>query len=472
MHPRVRKMDIAARLLLAGEFLELFRRIRVAILGNRSIAFPEIPAFDFGPNSGFNPVDRDNPSHAPAVPENGKFVRCLMFAHNLNYEGAPVSQFELTRALTERELITPEVVAFGDGPLRAAYEGAGIPVTVMSSYLDRIPSLSRLQLAVDDLASLIRARQVDVVYANTLLNFVPVIAAQEAGVPSIWNIRESEPWETCFGFLNTAIAQRALASMALPYRVVFVADATRRIWSRFDVRNNFTVIRNGLDLRNLRKKSPPQDRQVLRKHLGYKEGDIVFLSVGTICQRKAQRDLVQAFGLLPGELATSSRLCVVGDDDPAYKRLLRSDITRLPSTRRADVAIHGATSDVHSFYAAADVFVLTSRLESYPRVILEAMSHGLPMLTTPVFGVLEQLSDGGDALFFEPGDVGTLACHMRRMVTDRNLRAQLAQRSRARFEALNDFDNMVTAYGTIFLDSLGGLTQERICRPIAPEVSS
>ena len=451
MRPSLPKLGMAVRLLLAGDFLELFRRIRVAILGNRPIAFPDIPDFYFGPTSGFNPVDRASPSHAPSAAEHGKAARCLVFAHNLNYEGAPVSQFELTRALAERELIAPEVVAFGDGPLRADYERAGIPVTVLPSYLDRIPSLSRLQLAVDELASLITARRVQVVYANTLLNFAPVIAARLAGIPSIWNIRESEPWETCFGFLNTAVAGRALAAIALPYRVVFVADATRRIWSPFDVRDNFTVIRNGLDLRNLCAKSPSQDRQVLRERLGYKDGDIVFLSVGTMCERKAQRDLVQAFGRLEGDLAMSSRLCMVGGDDPRYKRLLRSDIARLPSTRRADVALHGATSDVHSFYAAADVFVLASRLESYPRVVLEAMSQGLPVLATPVFGVLEQLPDQRDALFFEPGDVGTLACHMRRMATDRNLRAELAQRSRARFETLNDFDKMVAAYGSVFV---------------------
>lgn len=472
MRPSLRKLGMAVRLLLAGEFLELFRRIRVGILGNRSIAFPDIPAFYIGPSSGFNPVDRASPRHAPSAAEHGRAARCLMFAHNLNYEGAPVSQFELTRALAERELIAPEVVAFGDGPLRADYEGAGIPVTVIPSYLDRIPSLSRLQLVVDELASLITARCVEVVYANTLLNFVAVIAARTAGVPSIWNIRESEPWETCLGFLNTAVARRALASMALPYRVVFVADATRRIWSRFDVRDNFTVIRNGLDMRNLRAKSPSEDRELLRARLGYSDGDIVFLSVGTICERKAQRDLVRAFGLLQRELATSSRLCMVGDADPDYMRLLRSDIARLPSARRADVAIHGATPDVHSFYPASDVFVLSSRLESYPRVVLEAMSQGLPVLATPVFGVLEQLADQGDALFFEPGDAGTLACHMSRMVTDRKLRAELAQRSRARFEALNDFETMVAAYGAVFLGSRGGLAQERVCRSASLAASS
>lgn len=446
MLPGLRKPAIAARLLLAGDFPELLNRIRVALLGNRSIAFPALPVVDAGPGSASN----SRRHGAVGVATDGP-VRCLMFAHNLNFEGAPVSQFELTRALTERGVVVPQVIAFEDGPLRAAYADAGIPVTVVRSCLGRVATLHRLQRVVDEIAGIISTSHVDVVYANTLLAFVPVLAAHQTGIPSIWNVRESEPWETSFGFLGAPIAQEALVAMTLPYRVVFVAEATRRIWSRFDVRGNFTVIRNGLDLRGLRAADGAGAREKRRRELGYRSDDVVFLCVGTVCERKGQRDLVRAFAALPRDLAMSSRLCFVGDVEPRYMRLLRRDIAGLSADRRGQIAFHQATPDIQAFYAAADAFVLCSRLESYPRVILEAMAHGLPVLAAPVFGVREQLGDGEDALFFEPGDVAALADHMRLMARNPRERARMASASNTRFATLTGFEDMVAAYRDVFI---------------------
>lgn len=456
MHPGVRKSVIAARLLLAGDFPELLNRLRVAVLGNRSIAFPQLPA----PDSRSDQEPCLAPEGGVQALPNGP-VHCIMFAHNLNYEGAPVSQFDLTRALMERGIIIPDVIAFNDGPLRAAYESIGIAVTVIPSCLERISNLSRLQRVVTELAALIKARRAAVVYANTLLTFAAVLAAHEARIPSIWNVRESEPWETCFGFLHKAVAQRALAAITLPYRVIFVAEATRRIWSRFDVGNSFDVIQNSLDPRNLRPKAGADDREKLRRELGYRVGETVFLCVGTICERKGQRDLVQALALFQGASALNARVCLVGNEESRYARRLRSDIAMLPPERRAHVAIHPATSDIQKFYAAADVYVLCSRLESYPRVILEAMAYGLPVIATPVFGVLEQLPGDVNALYYQPGDVEKLAGHLRTTSEDEQLREQMATLSESQFEALNGFERMVTNYGRVFSGAFR--SQQRMC---------
>ena len=58
------------------------------------------------------------------------------------------------------------------------------------------------------------------------------------------------------------------------------------------------------------------------------------------------------------------------------------------------MAILPETAEPGRFYQAADVFVCTSRVESFPRVTLEAMAHGLPIVTTPVFGIREQVRPG------------------------------------------------------------------------------
>ena len=98
-------------------------------------------------------------------------------------------------------------------------------------------------------------------------------------------------------------------------------------------------------------------------------------------------------------------------------------------------------------------FVLTSRVESFPRVILEAMAHAIPILTTPVFGVAEQIKEGYNARCFAPGDVNTLAEHLCDLILDQPLRRRMSAASRECFLDLRTFDQMVDEYSVIFRET-------------------
>jgi glycosyltransferase involved in cell wall biosynthesis len=438
---------MALRLMARGDFPEFSRRVRVRLLGNARVPAPTLESA---------PVRRVGSRKADGP------VKALMFAHNLNREGAPISQFEMTKALFQRGALTPDVVAFSDGPLRRAYEDLGIEVTILPSYLDRIATLRRLERVIDELAALVRSRDPEVVYSNTLLMFAPVLAAHKAGVPSVLNPRESEPWETYFGFLSQRVAQEALKSLALPEQVVFVSEASRVVWSRFDVDDRFVVIRNSIPVSG-GVLAPPgacraETRSLGRGALAACPSDVLFLCVGTLCERKGQLDLIEAFSLLPEDAAARMRLCLVGDQDPRYADRLHARIARLPPGRQVRIRVLDATPDIALYYAAADVLVHCARVESYPRVILEAMAHALPILSTPVFGIAEQVSEGQNALFYRPGDCCKLAEWMELLSKDRELRATLAEGSLSRLATLGSFDQMVEAYQAVFF---------RACRPVS-----
>jgi glycosyltransferase involved in cell wall biosynthesis len=114
----------------------------------------------------------------------------------------------------------------------------------------------------------------------------------------------------------------------------------------------------------------------------------------------------------------------------------------VPETRQAD-----------RYYRAADLFLCTSKLESYPRVILEAMAYGLPILTTPVFGIREQVREGINALFYNPGDSDALAKRLEGLIQNEELRSRMAAKSASVLALGNDFDDMVKAYGDIFAEA-------------------
>ncbi len=379
-------------------------------------------------------------------------VRALMCAFNLNWEGAPYSQFEMTAELKRRGILDPIVYAPAAGPLRAAYEAEGIAVHVATHPLAGVATAAEYDAALDRFADWIRTQGVAVVYGNTLQTFYAIDAAHRAGLPSVWNPRESEPWQEYFLQYPTPVAARALACYALPYRVVFVAHATADSSAVLDTRHNFTVIHNGLDRRRV-VAAAGTDRAAARRALGIAPDDIALLLLGTVCERKGQHDLARALELLPESTARRVRAFVVGDRPGRYSAELRARVATLPEDRRARVEIVAETGEVAPYFVAADIFVCTSRLESYPRVILEAMAHGLPIVTTPVFGIREQVREDINGLFYEPGDHAALAGAIVRLVTDEALRARLARNAVPSLDSLTDFDAMVTRYGEIFIEA-------------------
>lgn len=79
----------------------------------------------------------------------------------------------------------------------------------------------------------------------------------------------------------------------------------------------------------------------------------------------------------------------------------------------------------------ADAFILPSYTEGLPISILEAMSYGLPILTTPVGGIPEVV-DSSNGILFEPGNDRQMEDALRAIVNDLNLRSSMGEASRAK----------------------------------------
>ena len=82
-------------------------------------------------------------------------------------------------------------------------------------------------------------------------------------------------------------------------------------------------------------------------------------------------------------------------------------------------------------FERADVFVLPSYTEGFPIAILEAMFHGLPVVSTSVGGVPDVIRDGENGFIVAPGDHAALAAALRRLVDDRELRERIGRRNAA-----------------------------------------
>ena len=144
------------------------------------------------------------------------------------------------------------------------------------------------------------------------------------------------------------------------------------------------------------------------------------------------------------------RFFVVGDRENDYSRQMHERIATLPPARQALLTVIPETPDVAVYYQACDVFVLTSGMESYPRVILEAMAAGLAILATPVNGVVEQVRKGINADHFPVGDVTRLTARLAALIQDGPRREQYRVSSPLVLQGLTDYEEMGASYAALF----------------------
>jgi GT2 family glycosyltransferase/glycosyltransferase involved in cell wall biosynthesis/septal ring factor EnvC (AmiA/AmiB activator) len=383
----------------------------------------------------------------------GKKIQLLMCSNSLDFTGAPLHQYEIAVKLASEGIVKPVIFSPTEGPLRKVYEEKNIQVIVLDNPLEHIYQRDAYDAALADFSEQIKQLNPDVIYANTLENFFLIDIAQMLNIPSIWNVHESEPWQTYFNRFGPEIATRALECFPYPYRLIFVADATRDKYLPLNSHHNFTVVHNGLDLDLLKAAAKKRSPEEARAALGVNSDEIMLLILGTVCERKGQEDLVKAMPYIAAEWVGKIKCFIVGDRPSLYSSQLSALVESLPEELKRRIEIVPETPDTAKYYQAADIFVCTSRIESYPRVILEAMAYNLPIVTTPVFGIVEQVKPGINGLFYTPNKPEELAAALMTLLEDKELRLRLADNAKYVLEALNTFEEMTAAYSQIFCEA-------------------
>lgn len=97
------------------------------------------------------------------------------------------------------------------------------------------------------------------------------------------------------------------------------------------------------------------------------------------------------------------------------------------------ITIHPFTNQIQDYYSKAQIYVLSSRWEGMPLVLVEAMSHGLPIVTSDLPVCKEILGESG--LYFKNGDVKELANRLEEATT-----INWPKKSQQAFEIANRFD--------------------------------
>lgn len=384
---------------------------------------------------------------------NRKRLNVLLITHNLNYEGAPLVQFHVAQGLSGQYNFM--VLSPLEGPLRTEYEASGIPVKVYTMQPSEcFDSRQALGEHIGQIQKQIERFLPDMIYTNTIETFWGVELGSRMGLPTIWGIHESVDYNTYFSMFPPDVRSLAVNAFCEATKVVFVANATAALYESLDTLN-FITIRNGVDLNHIEKSKNKIDRRSLRAALNIAEDETVISIFGTVCFRKGQKIFAQAAKLLLERYEGRLKFLIVGAKDCAYLTELRLYITE--NHLEADVEIIPACDNVRIFdyYAVSDYFVCASYEESAPQVILEAMAFELPIVSTNVFGIPEQIRNGAEALLVEPGSPDAIAEGLLTLLKNPALAMRLADNGKYRLKSKFTKELMLQQYDQLFQEAYG-----------------
>ncbi len=312
-----------------------------------------------------------------------------------------------------------------EGRLTEALEAAGVRVF-------RVPGLRtyrrhdavwRLPLVALRSAKLARRVGADLVVANHAeLGPFAHAAARLNGVPWICFLRQADRSDRYYRKYRLARANA----------VAGVSDASlggyRAFLHREALAPNPTVaIPTGMD------PAPSGARAgeaAVRKSLGWSASERV---VGSVGLREIKRpELLLEILARVTVLVPDVRCILVGGADVARQRGLDSIAASL---RLADrVRFAGQQREMDPYYRALDVYAHASRSEGFPKAILEAMAHGLPVVAFRVGGIPEAVVDGSTGVLCAPDDREAFAAALARLLGDRELARAMGEAGRRRVE--------------------------------------
>jgi glycosyltransferase involved in cell wall biosynthesis len=182
------------------------------------------------------------------------------------------------------------------------------------------------------------------------------------------------------------------------------------------LRKRTTVIPNGIPAVPIPEWRPARDRT-----------DVIW--IGRVSSAKGIRVGLQAFSAAR-KSATGLRMHVVGTiEEPTIGLLLAEAQARSEGAIR-----YWGALDRPWYCVQPSILLHTPRYDAFPRVVLEAMSLGVPVVATAVGGIPEMLDNGASGLLADDEDVSGLAARLAALADDEALRQRVGHAARDRFE--------------------------------------
>jgi glycosyltransferase involved in cell wall biosynthesis len=352
--------------------------------------------------------------------------RLVVISHDAYPHGAQKVVLHLVRTLVQEFGVQVHVLLGGPGQLEDAFKDAAPTERIEGGFVDIA--------AWGAVARRLRADGFTVALCNSAVSAQAIEPLRAAGLRIICLVHELPSLIQGHGLVHAA-QQAAQEADAVVFASAYVRDRFTALAG--PIAHQCVVRPQGLYKPAVPQCDHGKLRAEARKRLGAGPGDQIVLGAGYGDLRKGI-DLWPA--LIRHVMSKRSDILFVwsGGVEPNLLTWLKHDLEIAGHTER--LRLLGPEEDVQFLYPAADIFVLTSREDPFPSVVLEAMAHGLPVIAfDDSGGTVELLREVGSSVV-PYLDIEAMAGSIVQLLGDEARRRSISEASQRRIE--RDFDFM------------------------------
>jgi glycosyltransferase involved in cell wall biosynthesis len=211
-------------------------------------------------------------------------------------------------------------------------------------------------------------------------------------------------------------------------KVIAVSDFTKwELTNYYKIpAHKIKVIHNGVDIKKFQ---PAADKRKIKAELGFNPDDIAIVSVGRLYARKGLFTLIESMPAVVKRFP-NAKFIISGKGQSDEMQKLIAHATRLGVI--GNIIFTGYYPDLKlpKLYQAADVFAFSTFYEHHPFAVLEALSTGLPVVTTTVGGIPETIQSGRNGFLVKPFDAKAFADRILYLLEHREFASEMGAAAR------------------------------------------
>ncbi|MEK7213627.1 MAG: glycosyltransferase family 4 protein [Patescibacteria group bacterium] len=235
-------------------------------------------------------------------------------------------------------------------------------------------------------------------------------------IPFILSIQEGENFRKREGMFNFLF--RKIFSNADHIQVIskFLSD-----WSLYmGAKCPITIVPNGVDL-DLFSKRDLEKENKLKANFNKKENDIFLITTSRLVVKNAVEDIIDALSYLPENVKS----LILGQG--YQEEELKEKVENLKLKDRVHFLGFVPHKDMPQYLHISDIFIRPSLSEGFGNSYIEAMAAGIPVIATPVGGIVDFLRDGETGLFCEVQNPRSIVQKIEKLIKDKESRDYIVQ---------------------------------------------
>ncbi len=241
-------------------------------------------------------------------------------------------------------------------------------------------------------------------------------------VPYILTLQDGDPFTHVFGRLRILLFRPLLSyGFRNAIKVQTISNYLANWVREMGYKGKLKVIPNGVNVEKFM--SVGQSRASTKRA-------IVLITVSRLVEKNGIQDIINALKFLPKNV----KLKILGVGP--LESNLKSMATGLP-VEFLDLV---PQDEIPKYLHDADIFVRPSLSEGMGSSFIEAMAAGLPVIATPVGGILDFLKDGETGLFCKIKNPRSIAEQVERLINNSNLRQKLSENGQKLVREKYDWD--------------------------------